>query len=88
MNRVFAHVLPDGTIDQIIVIAEEDVGGLPFPDSEPVGQAFIRSLYANSDLWLETSESGAFRGRYAVIGGGYDSNADEFTLAPQPVEES
>ena len=88
MNRYFAHVLSDMTIDQIVVVSADDVNDLPFPDSEPVGQAFLHALYGNDDLWLETSKAGAFRGRYAVIGGGYDPNADEFTSAPQPVEES
>ena len=88
MNRTFARIVGNWVVDQIVVVAEQDVGDLPYPDSEPIGQAFLQAFYGNDDVWLETSETGAFRARYAFIGGAYDPNADEFTSAPQPVEES
>lgn len=86
MNRYFAHVLQDLTIDQVIVVSDDDCGNLPFPDSEPLGQAFLNNLYGNSDTWLETSKASAFRGRYARIGGTYDPILDEFVMpsAPKP----
>jgi hypothetical protein len=84
MSRYFAHVLQDLTIDQVIVVSDDDCGNLSFPDSEPLGQAFLHNLYGNSDTWLETSKTGAFRGRYARLGGNYMPDIDEFGPIPIP----
>jgi hypothetical protein len=88
MSRTFALVLEDFTVEQIVVISEEDVLGLPFPESEPYGQAFLHALYGNNDVWLETSETGAFRGQYATIGGKYVPLTDEFVPPVNPEEAS
>jgi len=87
MNRHFAHLNTDGIIDQIVVIGPEAVNDLPFPDSEPLGQEFLHNLYGNSDTWLETSKTGAFRGRYARLGGNYMPDIDEFGPLPEPDPE-
>jgi hypothetical protein len=84
MSHYFAHVLADLTIDRVIVISDEDCGNLSFPESEPLGQAFLHDLYGDSDSWLETSKTGAFRGRYARIGGFYMPDIDEFGPIPEP----
>lgn len=62
-------------VEQVIVIANHDCDNLPFPDSEPVGQAFIASLGYTGD-WLQTSYNGNFRGCYAGIG--YTWNGTDF----------
>ncbi len=87
MNRYFAHVLPGFVIDQVVVVGAEIVNDLPFPDSEPLGQVFLQDLYGNTDLWLETSDTGAFRGRYARLGGTYLPDIDEFGPLPEPDPE-
>ena len=84
MSRTFAHIPNGGIIDQVVVISDAAVNDLPFPDSEPLGQAFLNALYANTDLWLETSPTGAYRGQYACIGGTYDAVVDEFISPPAP----
>ena len=70
----FAQVT-DSIVEQVIVIANDDCDNLPFPDSEPVGQAFIASLGFTGD-WLQTSYNGNFRGCYAGIG--YTWNGTDF----------
>ena len=87
MSHYFAHVLEDFTIDKVVVVSDEDCGNLSFPDSEPLGQAFLHSLYGNSDSWLETSIIGEFRGSYASARGTYDPILDEFVLPPSPEPE-
>lgn len=62
-------------VEQVIVIANDDCDNLPFPDSEPVGQAFIASLGYTGE-WLQTSYNGNFRGCYAGIG--YTWNGTDF----------
>jgi hypothetical protein len=54
-------------VQQVIVIANENCGDLPFPASEPVGQAFIASMGIEGE-WLQTSYNANFRGAYAGIG--------------------
>jgi hypothetical protein len=69
-------------VEQIIVVSNEDVDNLPFPESEPLGQAFIASIGLDGH-WLETSYNNNFRGTYAGIGFTYDAALDVF-LAPAP----
>jgi len=72
------------TVAQVIVVNNETLGNLEFPDSEVVGQDFIASLGLNGE-WKQTSYNGNFRGVYAGTGYGYDSELDEF-IAPVIVE--
>ena len=72
----FAKV-ENGVVGQVIVVANADCGGGEFPESEPIGQAFIASLGLEGE-WLQTSYSGSFRGRYAGIGFEYDEESDTF----------
>ena len=80
MNH-FAKIV-EGTVSQVIVVSSSDCGGLQFPSSEPVGQTFIASLGIEGE-WLQTSETGQYRGRYAGLGYVYDLTADVF-IAPKP----
>ena len=52
---------------EIIVVANENCGGGNFPESEPIGQAFIASLGLTGEF-LQTSYNNNFRGLYAGIG--------------------
>jgi len=73
----------NGKIEQVTVVANSDCGGGDFPESEPIGQAFIASLGLDGE-WLQTSYSGSFRRQYANIGGFYILSVDEFSEAPVP----
>jgi hypothetical protein len=79
----FAEV-QDNIVRSVIVIDNSDCGGGEFPDSEPIGQAFIVSLGIDGD-WLQTSYNNNFRGQYAGQGMTYDPTLDEF-ISPQPEE--
>jgi hypothetical protein len=81
----FAHINQFNTVDQIIVISNEDCGGGIFPESEPIGQAYIASLGLEG-LWLQTSYSGSFRGTYAGTGYYYDALLDIFKVIPDESE--
>lgn len=73
----FAKVEPSGIVLQIIVVSNDDCGGGDFPESEPIGQAFIASLGLAGE-WKQTSYNGNFRGEYAGIGDKYDHINDIF----------
>lgn len=80
----FAQVI-ENEIIEVIVISNDDIDNLPFPESEPVGQAFIASLGIVGD-WLQTSYNGNFRGCYAGIGYTFDGALGEYgEFIPPPV---
>lgn len=82
----FARI-QDNTVVDVIVVNNADCGNLSFPESEPIGQAFIASLGIEG-TWIQTSYNGNFRGYYAGIGYKYDPILDEFIPGEQnPVNE-
>ena len=82
----FAQVTNNKVIE-VIVVSNNDCDNLPFPESEPVGQAFIASLGIPGD-WLQTSYNGNFRGTYAGIVYTFDASLGEYGefVAPALVE--
>jgi len=86
----FALIDSANIVREVIVISNSDCGGGDFPDSEPIGQAFINGPHPDNlaleGVWKQTSYSGSFRGCYAGIGFSYDPVADVFVppAAPEP----
>lgn len=78
----FAKMNGDIVVD-VIVVSNETLNNLPFPESEPVGIQFLHDLYQNDDTWLQTSYNRSFRGNYAGIGFTYMPDIDQF-VPPQP----
>jgi hypothetical protein len=78
--------IENNVVTQVIVVGNEDCGGLEFPESELVGQAFIASIGIDGE-WLQTSYNHNFRGTYAGIGFSYDPETDVF-VAPDFQEET
>lgn len=76
----FAKVV-NNIVEEVIVVSNANCGGLEFPDSEPVGQAFIAAIGVEG-TWLQTSYNNNFRGAYAGIGFTYDEESDTF-VAPE-----
>lgn len=72
---------------EVIVVANDDCDNLPFPESEPIGQAFIASLGLEG-TWLQTSYNANFRGAYAGIGYTFEASLGEYGefVAPPPIE--
>ena len=79
----FARI-DSGIVREVIVIDNADCGGGEFPESEPIGQAFIASIGLEGE-WAQTSYNGNFRGTYAGIG--YTFDGDEFITPAQPEAE-
>ena len=73
----FAHLNKDNVVLKVIVVNNDVINNLPFPESEPKGIAFCRSLFGY-DRWVQTSYSGSFRKHFAGVGFIYDSFRDEF----------
>jgi len=80
----FAEVDEYQIVRNVIVVGNSDCGGGEFPESEPIGQAFIASIGIEGD-WLQTSYNNNFRGQYAGQGMTYDPVLDQFV---SPTESS
>ena len=70
-------------VTTVIVVNNDAIDNLPFPDSEPVGVVFCQSLYGADTVWKQTSYNANFRKNYAGIGFTYDSGRDAF-IPPKP----
>ena len=66
------------TVQQVIVVNNEVLENKPFPESESIGIAFLKSLYGENTEWLQTSYNANFRGKYAGSGMTYDPAINEF----------
>lgn len=73
----FAEVNSDNMVQRVIVVSNDDCGGGEFPESEPIGQAFIASV-GLTGTWLQTSYHANFRSKYAGVGDVYVAESDEF----------
>lgn len=79
----FAEI-KDGIVQRVIVVANEAINNMEFPESEPLGlQVLADSGFEGT--WKQTSFSGSFRGRYANPNFIYDEEQDKF-IAPEPTE--
>jgi hypothetical protein len=82
----FAQV-ENNVVQRVIVVNNEVLENKPFPESEVIGVAFLKSLYGEDTNWLQSSYNGNFRGRFAGTGMIYDSELDEFhILTEKPTE--
>ena len=73
----FAQLDEQNKVVTVNVVNNSDCGGGDFPESEPIGQAFLASL-GLAGVWKQTSYSGSFRGKYAGQGCTYDATNDVF----------
>jgi len=74
----------NNTVEEVIVIANDDCGGGNFPESEPIGKAFIASLGISGD-WLQCSYHANFRGYWPNAGFTFDADAGEYgEFVPMP----
>ena len=82
----FARV-ENNIVREVIVINNEVLENKSFPESEPIGIAFCKSLFGEDTEWLQTSYNGNFRGKYAGSGSIYDPELDEFDpITEEPTE--
>ena len=69
----YARLDENSTVVDVIVVSNNVEGqDLPFPQSEPYGIAFCKSLFGADTNWAQTSYNGNFRYNYAGIGYTFD----------------
>lgn len=79
----FAQLTPKYHVTQVIVINNDALNNLDFPQSESIGISLCRSLFGDTTNWVQTSYNASFRKNFAGIGSRYDSVLDAF-IDPQP----
>jgi hypothetical protein len=79
----FAKLDDQGIVIDVNVVNNETLNNLPFPESEPVGVAFLTDWSGGYTNWKQTSYNANFRKNYAGIGFTYDAVLDAF-IAPKP----
>lgn len=80
----FAQLDENNIVMTVIVVNNDVVNNLPFPESEPIGVEFCQSLYGPQTIWKQTSYNNNFRGLFAGIGFTYDLVKDEFVAPREP----
>ena len=74
----FAQLDENNVVIQVIVVTNETIGFLEFPESEPIGVEFCKSLLGQHTVWKQTSYNRKFRSNFAGIGAIYDPVKDAF----------
>lgn len=78
----FARMNGD-TVETVIVVNNETLNNLEFPESESVGTEFCQALYGSDTVWKQTSYNAKFRKNYAGLNYTYDPVLDAF-IPPKP----
>lgn len=73
----FAKLDDKNIVQEVIVISNDDCNNLPFPASEPVGQAFIASL-GLIGVFMQTSYNNSFRNFFAGPSVMFDATLGEY----------
>ena len=79
----FAKLDADSIVTDVIVVNNESIDNLPFPESEPVGVTFLIDWSGGYSNWKQTSYNAQFRKNYASSGYSYDIGRDAF-IPPRP----
>ena len=81
----FAELDTTNTVLRVIVLSNETCGEpeLQYPDTEPVGRAFIANTLGLGWNWKQASYNGSFRGAYPGPGWKYDADSDQFIEQPE-----
>jgi hypothetical protein len=74
----FAKLDDNNIVTEVNVVGNEMLNNLPFPESEPVGIAFLTEWSGGYTNWKQTSYNANFRANYAGVGYTYDPVLDAF----------
>lgn len=79
----FAQLDDASIVLQVLAVNNDTIDNLPFPESEPIGVAFLESIFGDTTIWKQTSYNSNFRKNYAGAGYAYDPVLDAF-ISPKP----
>jgi len=79
----FAKLDENNVVLEVNVVDNNVLNSLPFPESEPVGIAFLTEWSGGYTNWKQTSYNASFRKNFAGIGYTYNQTVDAF-VPPKP----
>ena len=79
----FAKIDDQNVVIDVNVVNNETLNNLPFPESEPVGVAFLTEWSGGYTNWKQTSYNANFRKNYAGVGYTYVATLNAF-VPPKP----
>lgn len=79
----FAKLDENNVVITVNVVNNDDIGNLPFPESEQAGIDFLTAWSGGYSNWKQTSYNANFRKNYAGIGYVYRADIDAF-ISPSP----
>ncbi|NDB61910.1 hypothetical protein EB001_26235 [bacterium] len=79
----FAKLDDHNIVLDVNVVNNDTIDNLPFPESEPVGVAFLTEWSGGYTNWKQTSYNANFRKNYAGVNFVYDATLDAF-IPPKP----
>ena len=90
----FAQLNQATYVTQVLAVDDSSIDNLPFPESEPVGQAYLQNIFGADTIWAQTSydagppDGVSFRYNYAGPGFTFDASAQPngAFIAPYPGE--
>ena len=82
----FAELDSNNTVIRVLVVDNIMLKDEQGNEVEQLGVDFLKSLFWQETIWMQTSYNGNFRKNYAGIGYTYDTARDAF-IAPQPEGE-
>jgi len=74
----FAELDNNNVVKRVIVVSNDDINNLNYPESEEVGINYCKSLFGQDTIWKQTSYNSNFRYNYASVGYTYDDENDAF----------
>jgi len=81
----FAQLDENNIVTAVLVVSNDDLQNLPFPESEPLGVTFLQNLLP-ATMWKQTSYNHNFRFRYAGIGHTFHPECGEHGGFTAPAE--
>jgi len=74
----FAKLDKSNIVLDVITVNNNVINNISFPESEPLGVAFLQSVFGADTKWAQTSYNASFRYNYAGIGYTFDDVAQAF----------
>lgn len=81
----FARLGLDNIVEQVIVVDNINVMTAQGEEKEEIGVLYLKKIFGEGTIWVQTSYNGNFRKRYAGEGYTYNSTYDVF-IPPKPFE--
>lgn len=73
----FAKLDENNVVVEVVIVNNDDISNLPFPESEAVGIAYLNSFLPAAN-WKQTSRNNNFRVRYAGVGSTFHPEHGEY----------